>query len=427
MFNSFEQFNMNPKSQNPENPDIGSEKLIIKSESAGPIIDQKKESSAPEIQISPKAETSSVLTEKSSSNSDKLIGAINTETLEEKPVSVRTSEDVRSSALSKVVGAPSEEVEKSLLEDSRRIFETQPINESAIKKNFFSSKAFKELERPATPEEAEMIKVINQNMAEFVKRYGGKPLSIGVEQVHFIDDKKINKKITKELNLDEFFGYYSGAEQSVIVSPDISVGKINLLTSKLKRAQSLTHEFMHFNSFQSVQYKPESPDKTRYRRCGIEMLGSDNNIHFRNLNEAITEELAIRFGRKYFNQIPSIQKNLDIIKKEELDLKKDFDEAQKKSASYSAFPDVGSISEDGKIYKHSYPIERRNLGEFIRIIFQRNPGKFQSEEEVFEVFARAYFTGKTLELARLIEKSYPVKGTFRRIGDDEDYYKKSEN
>ncbi len=144
----------------------------------------------------------------------------------------------------------------------------------------------------------------------------------------------------------------------------------------------------------------------------------NNGYYFQRINEAVTEELAIRFGKMYFNQIPSIKEDLGMVEKEELHLKENFDEAQKTSASYSAFPDIGSITEDGELYKHSYSDERRDLGEFIRIIFQRNPGKFQSEEEVFRVFAKAYLTGKTLELARLIEKAYPVKGAFRRIGEE---------
>jgi len=66
---------------------------------------------------------------------------------------------------------------------------------------------------------------------------------------------------TKELGLDKSFGYYSAYYQSVVVSSDMNINKMNFLTSGLKRAQNLTHEFMHFNSFQSVQYNSTSPDK----------------------------------------------------------------------------------------------------------------------------------------------------------------------
>jgi len=132
MFNPFKQFNIAPKNHDSEN-NLGPS---AKNKLAEPTANQTKNDSRLEPQMSPKAETLSASMEK--------------------PAPVKASGSIRDSALFKVVGNQGEEIERELLENSRRIFETQPINEWILKKNFFSSKAFKELERPATPEEAEM-------------------------------------------------------------------------------------------------------------------------------------------------------------------------------------------------------------------------------------------------------------------------------
>ena len=400
MFNSFEQFNM---SSDPGNS-IENKRPTIENKPPEPNIDNTMNAPLkPSAQLEDKA---SAPIEKASPDSGKLVGV---------------SESSRDSAIFKIVGIPNKKVEEGLMENLRHIFKTQPINESVVEKKLFSNKTFKEIERPATIEEAEMIRIINQNMAEFVRQYGGRPLNINIGQVHFIDEKKINKKISDRLELDRVAGYYSGHDQSVVVGPRVSLSK--LLTSQLSRAQTLAHELMHFNSFQSVQYDPELSNKIRYRKCGIAMFNSNNNIYFGSLDEAVTEELAIRFGKKYFNQIPNVKEEFELTERHESAIKDAEEKASESSALYTLPPDVGSVGEDGKTYRHGYFEERQALGWYIRIIFERNPEKFQSEEEVFGVFAKAYFTGKTLELARLIEKSFPVKGAFRRTGKDKAYQK----
>ena len=68
---------------------------------------------------------------------------------------------------------------------------------------------------------------------------------------------------------------------------------------------------------------------------------------------------------------------------------------------------------------YPYAKERENLWKTIGGIYKDNPGQFKSEEEIFRIFAEAYFTGsisKIIKLSKLIEKMWG-KGSFRKLGE----------
>lgn len=332
----------------------------------------------------------------------------------------------RKSGILRVVGAPNAQAEESLTNRFQQIFEAQPIQEIGIQKNFFKEVKFKELERPKTPEEQEMIELINKNMAEFVTQYGGSPLDITSDKVYFIDKKNLNEKIMTELGFNNGSSYYSNYYEAIVMDPKEG-GALKNTTPLISKADTLAHEFIHFNSFQSVTHEKRinGPDNFSWRRCGIEIKDSKNKQanYLGDLNEALTEELAMRFGRKYFGQIPSLAQEWSFMQEVEETFKDEFVKEAPNLPYYQSGVDVGWVDREDYVHRHSYSRERKDLGRIIRIIFQRNPGEFQSEEEVFEKFARAYFSGKILEVARLIEKSFPIKGAFRRIAEDRSYKK----
>jgi hypothetical protein len=63
----------------------------------------------------------------------------------------------------------------------------------------------------------------------------------------------------------------------------------------------------------------------------------------------------------------------------------------------------------------SYKKERESLYRIRLTLFQKYPEKFANTEDVLELFGDAMFTGKMLELSRLMEKIFG-KGTMRAIG-----------
>ena len=65
----------------------------------------------------------------------------------------------------------------------------------------------------------------------------------------------------------------------------------------------------------------------------------------------------------------------------------------------------------------SYGNERSALHKLMQTIQEKNSEQFASEEAVFDEFAKAYFAGNLLPIARLIDKTYGEK-SFRAVGRD---------
>lgn len=285
-------------------------------------------------------------------------------------------EQKRLSPVSRIVGLP-EEREREVYQNFEEIFE---------------NKKFDEAEREKTPEEEEMIKDILGKMLEFVKKYGGKPIdSISPDHIHFMDKNKIAGQESGDVNLSGASGAYNPVAQFLyIVDSGISI----------RNANTVCHELLHLNSFQSVWFKDYAGEEAfQIRRIGFEVHGKNDGdtIYFHELNEAITEELAMRFDQMYFEGFGSLSK--------EARMRKCFIE------------NAGFVKELLQNAQSSYHAERAKLNKIVKDIFEKNSDKFESQEEVFDEFARAYFTGKLLPIARLIEKTYG-KGSFRKVGEE---------
>ena len=142
--------------------------------------------------------------------------------------------------------------------------------------------------------------------------------------------------------------------------------------------------------------------------------------YFNNLNEAVTEELVKRFILD-----PVVRENpLFKYELEETErLKREYGEVRYKSGEKFFPDDVYWAKEDaegnlsGRIL--TYPQERRILNALIDRLFEINKGQFKEREQVFDVFAKAMFSGNILPLGRLIDGSFG-EGIFRKIGELDD-------
>jgi len=265
----------------------------------------------------------------------------------------------RETSISKTVDMSPED-ESRLLETNRRIFNEQKIKES---------------EREKTDEEKRIIENILREMDGFVRRYGGTPVALNPENIHILTApealgiKLENEKIAA--------GVYSSREQAILI---FDVG------DRLYNARHIAHEILHFNSFQSVSV--DENGRPSARRIGFEIKTYNKQFYFKDVNEAVTEDLTEMFVRQCFDTIPELLE-------------------EKRRRLFSNLPENEYLSNEQ---------ERVDLHTFIYDIFIRNNDKFDSEEEVFDLFARAVLSGRLLPLARIIEKTYG-KGSFRQIGE----------
>lgn len=169
--------------------------------------------------------------------------------------------------------------------------------------------------------------------------------------------------------------------------------------------------------------KKDMPNAKDFRR----MLLKERNdkiveICFNKLNEAIVEELAIRFQKDILENNPEFEEQKKLIdeyikQEEEKGIAVDEDEVfyLKKKIRYS--------SDNRKEYKTieaeraRYKAEREILNNLVGKLYSANQDKFKNSEEVFDLFAKSLFTGNIVgkgSWGRLIEETFG-KGTLREL------------
>lgn len=148
--------------------------------------------------------------------------------------------------------------------------------------------------------------------------------------------------------------------------------------------------------------------------------------YFNKVDEAITEELALRFMQENWKSVPNIQSDLVARDREMTESLEQLMSANNKPVSV-----IDELT--GKKYGNGalefstdlselYENERMNLRKLIADIFNKNQDKFNSEEEVFDMMAQVAMNGRVLEFARIFEATYG-KGSFRRLGEGTAYKK----
>lgn len=286
--------------------------------------------------------------------------------LKQKPQVEILEEKIRTSGLSEVVGSDSETAKKFFREFESRFNQNDPSEFDIEKRS----------------DEVEMVNLIMQKIPDFVKKYGGNPIVCAPEKIHFLKSKEGLTGLAKVFGTGEEKGLYDADAQTIYVFPSIS---------NAMNAHAIVHETLHLNSFQSHEVDKKNPKFSEPRRRGFGIITKEGGL-FNGLDEAIIEELALRFEKEYLPQIK---------------------ESPEQLRAYGGPQIERSVLEAKKGY---YLEERRRLKYVIGDILKKFD-KFESEEEVFDIFAKAVMSGKLLEVAKLIEGTYG-KGSFRKLGKE---------
>jgi hypothetical protein len=198
----------------------------------------------------------------------------------------------------------------------------------------------------------------------------------------------------------------------VIVLPE----KDSLLTT----AQRIVHEVVHVESFLSftADARPQlgQPEKTilHPRRIGLGVFNDEQTKRFfRDLDEAIIEELTVRFDARHFSAIPALAP--------EIERRAEFRETAKSDQPNEIAAVVSKRLPDGRwkttAQSWRYESERQVLQDLIAKLYSANRDQFVSEEAVFILFAKAVFTGRLLDVGRLVTKTFGG-AAFRKLGEE---------
>lgn len=295
----------------------------------------------------------------------------------------------KESAINKVVGGSPESLAS--------------VNE-LLKQNFNTRYKIGEhgevLETEKSPELIKAIQAIDRYLSVFLRDYDVKSLDLRPDQVHFIAPDELPDNIRHNLwgeQLDKMIkecgGLYDSLDQRVFIFMKDGTDR------KIDIAKTIAHESIHFNSFQSLNLREGESGlpNVSIRRLGLATM-SGSFRHFNILNEAVTEELALRFARKYFPEMSYTEA-----------------EARKELEQNEFF----------NFDNGSYITARERLNWMIDNIFHANQDQFSDREEVFKIFVNAALQGKLLPLARIYEKTYG-RGSFEELADEmEELFSKS--
>ena len=158
-----------------------------------------------------------------------------------------------------------------------------------IKREFddrFDDQAFETLvgkEREKTSEELRIIDIANEITNKLRKEYGLDDFDVPAQNIHIIKEDEWPKHRRAS-------AIYMSSLQGVVLREQ----EANLVS-----LEKILHEMVHFKSYNSAQVtKSEEPELMEYR-VGLSMNTRDGAAnYFRNLNEAVTEEITIELMRE---------------------------------------------------------------------------------------------------------------------------------
>lgn len=268
-------------------------------------------------------------------------------------------------------------------------------------------------ERKGTPAEREIIAGVLDAMPGFVRDYGGRPVeNLSETDVHFVDEARISEEHLKLL-LAGTAGFYDFRRQRLVILPD----KTSLLTT----AQRIVHEVLHMESFLSLTAETETDgdgekDKIllHARRVGLSVFDDAHaKRFFRDIDEAVIEELTARFDVRYLTRIRVLASEIE----RRGEFRTAIEPAQRNDVAAVTDAQIPGGRWETTVQNWRYGAERRKLKNIIAAIYAAHKDQFGSEEAVFNRFAEAIFTGRLLKIARLVEKTFG-KGAFRKLGEE---------
>lgn len=275
---------------------------------------------------------------------------------------------------------------------------------------FSTIKLFTNAEREKKPEEIIIINGVINQLNNFLSVYGAPPLEITPDHIHILSESKMSEK-TKEYIKNKYpnvSGSYKQDRQHVVIH------EWSLLTP-LDFARTLTHELVHFLSYNSLII--DTDENIKPHRIGLAVQPSNKNIpsiglkYFNELNEAVTEELVIRFY-PHLKNIPLLADEYN----ELLETREKYEVKDLAAMRVDEFETPDGIEYEAHLKQYGYPALRKSLNKIIDSIYEKRKDDFNSEEEIFTVFAKAAMTGEVKELATLIDSTLG-SGTFKKIAE----------
>lgn len=270
-----------------------------------------------------------------------------------------------------------------------------------------------------TPEQIKIIEFVNEETNKMMEKYGVKIFDIDKDKIHIV-----NKGLAEEIMHGKSQYAFNPHGQFIISEEEAE--------TKLSFANKMLHEMIHFKSFQNgfvkEDYAGAGPEENHpaVGQIGISLntkLLENTKFEetFMNLNEAMTEELTKRVHFDLLKNYADFSDEALLIDKI---VKRDREDGNNVNEDELISICVKNSDQEGVdiCYEfRGYAEQRKILNQLIDKIYNKNKDRFKDREEVFDVFARSYFTGNMVSegsCGRLIEDTFGA-GTFKKLAESD--------
>ena len=281
----------------------------------------------------------------------------------------------------------------------------------------FSDPKIEEIERlelKKSEEQIETINLVNDENNKLLEEYGLKKFDIGPDNIHLL-----NKEVYENFRDSESAAGCLVLDQAIVVNQDMSFPRTLF-------AHRLYHEMIHLKSCQEVHI---SENKAIISKTGIAInpklkyRAVEEDKYFVNLDEAITEELTIKFQKNVLGNHPCFEKENKLIE--------EYVEQRKQNGKGTKTDEVSAVlkktfysadkKEKTKFYPQmaSYKKQRIIFNTLVDKLYDKNQDKFEDREEVFDLFAKSIFTGNIVSRGswgRLVDETFG-SGTLQKIAE----------
>jgi hypothetical protein len=272
----------------------------------------------------------------------------------------------------------------------------------------------RQLEYPKSKEQIALINFANRETCKLMKKFGLKPYDVPVENFHIVPLELFKK--AEQNNV--VYGFASIAKQGILLNAEHC--RDNLLIF----GATVLHELFHLKAYFALQIEENGKNSmiNIYRQSvhinSPQSFRGSKHSHFDGLHEAIVAEAEKKLMPKLLNR-PELAKEKKWLESDEA--KKIKSELSKKNN----IPEedifwIDKEAYDSRLYDAwkviSYPHERAVLNYVCSEIQKEFRDKFKTSEDVYEIFLKAHFTGRLLEIGRLVEKTFG-EGSFRILGN----------
>ncbi|RMD58758.1 hypothetical protein D6821_02810 [Candidatus Parcubacteria bacterium] len=292
---------------------------------------------------------------------------------------------------------PSQWVENLLIEADKKVTPKQLsafVESWRRRDNKFLEKHLQPFRRLPTPQEEQVLNVACDKTKELLRRHQLEKIQIDPSIVFILKEPFWARIGANEEEVGCFFN--QRLMKAVAVRDSQPMGKMFL-------AVAAFHELLHLVSFRRARIysKWKIFHQMQLERSGGISVANPQQTFFCFLDEAVALQLEKRFAQSLMSE-PLFEDECSRLK--EL-------QANNPDAYY-----VVPTQEGEWAAGQSYDYLTEDFEHFLDDIFHWQPHPAKSREEIFAIFEKAFFSGRLLELARLIEKVYG-KGSFRLLGE----------